>query len=150
VMADDKPNGNTGAGISLFGGTGAIVGGTSGVGRNVISNNGAGIEVRGATVARTVIRGNLIGTDTAGTQAQGNKTPGIWVSDASGVTIGGSTVGEKSGGRNVISANGREGILLEDAADVAILNNYIGVNTHGSVPLPNGSHGVLLSDTFEV
>jgi hypothetical protein len=149
VMADDTRNGNTNAGVFLIGGADTTVG-ASGAGRNVISNNGTGVQVKGATVTGTVIRGNLIGTNLAGTQAQGNRTAGIWVSGATGVTIGGPAGGANSGDRNVISGNAHEGILLESASGVAVLNNSIGLAANGSVALGNGSHGVLLSDTSNV
>src|SRR5262249_20353632 len=67
IMADDTRNGNVGAGIFLFGGSKTTIGGTNGLGLNVISNNATGIEVSGAATG-TVIRGNLIGTNLAGTQ----------------------------------------------------------------------------------
>jgi hypothetical protein len=152
VMADDTPNDNSDAGITLLGGANTTVGG-AGAGRNVISNNLVGIQVRGADVTGTVIAGNFIGTNRAGTQALGNGKAGVWVSDATGVAIGGTT----DAARNVISGNGSasvtdggQGILLERASDVAVLNNYIGLDVHGVVPLANLSHGVLLSDTFNV
>src|SRR5262249_32879425 len=130
VMADDTPNGNTGPGIALSGGSNTAVGGSSGVGRNVVSNNATGILVSGADVSGTVIRGNLIGTNLAGTQAQGNKNAGVWVKDAGGVTIGGPAAADKPGDRNVISGNAQQGILLDSASDVALLHNYIGLAGH--------------------
>src|SRR5262249_19585789 len=150
VMADGTRNGNSGNGISLFGGSNTTIGGSIGLGRNVISNNGTGIEVSGAAVTGTVIRGNLIGTNLAGTQAQGNRGPGLRVTDARAVTIGGPPRRAQPGRRNVISGNGQEGILLESASDVAIGNNYIGLAANGSTRLANGSHGIQLADTSDV
>ena len=100
--------GNAGDGIS-------IQGGASGQhhrrrrrgARNVIAGNlGDGSVFDGIGSTDNVIRGNYIGLDAAGTTAIGNGGSGIWLSGASGKTIGGTA----PGARNVIAGNLVDGI----------------------------------------
>jgi hypothetical protein len=79
---------------------------------NVISgNHGGGGSGRGIVVANgisnNVIQGNLIGTDATGTQPLGNGLGGVEIFGAANV-IGGTDLMA----RNVISGNGRNGILM--------------------------------------
>src|SRR5262249_33472458 len=130
---------NSGNGITITGSTGVQVGGaTSGAG-NVISRNerdGVAIEF---SSAHTLLQGNLIGVDFTGTQIASNFGNGVSVSNSSATTIGGTS----SAARNVISANGRDGITLTSSADGAlILGNYIGTDITGTIRTANLGNGV--------
>jgi hypothetical protein len=96
--------GNGVAGVSIYGSTDNMIGGTTPARRNIISGNGAGVADYGGSA--NVVAGNYIGTDVSGSNALGN-ADGVDVSSAFGDRIGGS--GPFQG--NVISAD-RIGIDL--------------------------------------
>jgi hypothetical protein len=121
--------------------------------------NGLWITGGGSTVRGLVIRqftlsgiyvsnaggntivGNYIGTDVTGLLDRGNGAHGIHIdSDTGGNTIGGVTVPL----RNVISANGSNGILLQATSANVVNGNYIGVDKNGAPNLGNGGHGILI------
>jgi hypothetical protein len=102
-----------------------VVGGVSASDRNIISgNNIAGINVN-AGVTGTLIQGNYIGLNAAGTTAIANPT-GIAMGGTGG-TIGGTA----TGARNVISGNGT-GLNLGGSSNT-VAGNYIGTNGAGAV-----------------
>lgn len=86
------------------------------------------------------IRGNLIGTNAAGTGDLGNGTDGIWMQTES--VLVGDTV---AGGRNVISGNGRHGIFVDAFSySNSIVGNYIGTDINGNAAIPNDENGVMV------
>ncbi len=90
-----------------------------------------------------VIRGNLIGTNGAGTEAIPNGQDGIHVRAATNTLIGG--FGPTPSGRNIISGNGGHGIILRDqASQTRISGNYIGTAADGVSPLGNTGNGIFL------
>lgn len=132
--------------------------------RNVISgNNGAGIYL-GDDSYDVAIRGNLIGTNAAGTAAIGNAVAGILVTDlvppleeggelilgelriggASGVLGGGAGLGDG----NLISGN-PVGIIVDDrdgaVSNATIVGNLIGTNLAGTGAVPNTEAGIRVS-----
>ena len=136
-----------GVGIFVTGNKNEIGGLTAGD-RNVISGNfGSGIEMRGVG---NVVHGNFIGTDAGGTKAVPNAASGIRVTGRDHV-IGGLTSAE----RNVIAGNGIEpnlkdgdsfyegnGIYIENAVNIKIQGNFIGVDAFGRAALPNKGYGI--------
>ena len=140
---------NIGNGIFILGGaSGVRIGSNSdGVGdgeeRNIVSGNqGSGIVVSGSGTNDTVVAGNYIGTNAAGTASISNTSVGVFVtSGAARTLIGGSS----SSARNVISGNTSEvGIFVSVASttDTKIQGNYIGTNASGSGALANGRRGI--------
>jgi CSLREA domain-containing protein len=115
---------------------------------NLVSGNtGSGLQVYGDN---TIVRGNLIGVNTAGTAAIGNSR-GIFVNGTEGFTpsniiIGGTTAAQ----RNVISGNISptlgNGIAVAgaNASNVTITGNYIGTNAAGTAAIPNRLAGISL------
>lgn len=157
---------NGGSGIRLgFGTSNCLIGGImlenltdleSGaavlpMGRNIISGNREhGILVESA--GNTRIIANHIGVSVQGNQALGNGTDGIRVSGLSlNTRIGTDSDGVFDLGEgNIISANGRRGIMLTDlSARTVIAGNHIGVGADGVTALGNGHEGVLIDNVDE-
>jgi hypothetical protein len=147
--ANPLPNGTPGGlsnagGITILGGSGNSIGGTTAGDGNVISANyysgsgGSGITL--LDNGGDLVAGNWIGTDATGTVAGlGNSGPGVAISSGSGDTIGGMT--QAAG--NVISGNSGDGLVLDSDGSL-VEGNLIGTDTTGSQPLPNGEDGILI------
>ena len=93
---------------------------------NVISGNMAGI----VAASNTTIQGNRIGTNATGTTAIPNTNEGISL-EGSNSLIGGLTNGQG----NLISGNGQDGILLNNANTNTIVGNLIGTDAAGTADL---------------
>ena len=130
-------------GIGVFTDTsGNIIGGVAAGAGNVLSGNTTyGIYIFGPDVNSNYVRGNLIGTDVAGTNAlpNGGWGIGIW-NYANNNIIGGTT----AGARNVISGNTGYGygIAIGTANSNVVEGNYIGTDISGKAAIPNGFAGV--------
>lgn len=145
------PLGNDDDGIAIHGGSHNQIGGDTPQSRNVISSNGAnGIEIEGyndcdsfvpsgnspvcivSLAAENSVQGNLIGTDTTGSEDMGNTRDGIeiFISHAD-PAFPNRVLG------NVVSGNDSDGIKLF-ANGTVILGNHIGVNAEGTAAIPNG------------
>ena len=112
---------------------------------NALSGNRFdGIEVSGANTTANVILGNLIGLSADSNATLPNLLEGVAVyAGAHHNTIGGST----SQARNVISGNGRHGVLFSafngPGADFNVVAGYyVGVDPSGIAAMPNGEVGV--------
>ncbi len=126
--------GNKGSGI-LIGGTDVVVGGTAAGAGNVISGNGTGITLGDefgshltAHADRTVIQGNLIGTQADGVGPLGNKAAGIYFFASANSTIG----GPDRGAGNVIAFND-SGIIATRTEDAILSNRIYGNNSRGII-----------------
>jgi CSLREA domain-containing protein len=100
--------------------------------RNVISGNPVAVLFYFSDHA--ALRGNYIGTNSAGTEAVEGSGPVI-VQGAFLTTIG-------IGAGNVIAGSSGAGIELQGARETAIWSNLIGLAADGTTPLPNASDGV--------
>ncbi len=113
------------------------IGGTAGGSGNLISgNNGNGILFSNAAPG-SLVEGNRIGTNAAGTAAVANGG-GIGLNFASGEIIGGTT----AAARNIISGNTVVGIDLNASSNVVIEGNWIGTNAAGTAAL-GSTYGIL-------
>ena len=125
-------------GASQPGGSGFAVLAASTTIRGLVINGfkGTGIDL---SASSCIIEGNFIGTNAAGTGAQGNFDPGITVNQ-SGNTIGGTT----AAARNLISGNIGNGILIANAfaSGNQILGNFMGTTVSGASQLPNGTDNI--------
>jgi CSLREA domain-containing protein len=124
-------------GVIIVDGSGNTIGGTVSAAGNVISGNkhsGVDIETFNPSTG-TLIQGNLIGTNPAGTAAFGNLV-GVYIGNASGNIIGGNS----KGARNVISGNSY-GITIYTVSNGTAANrvegNFIGTDAAGNAALNN-------------
>ena len=121
------------------------IGGTvAGAGNLISGNGGFGIVIFGPNggASGNLVQGNFIGTDVSGTQAVGNVGDGIVLSSAPDNTVGGTT----AAARNVISGNGKYGVVIESSPSTGNLvqGNFIGTDVSGTSPLGNANHGVII------
>src|SRR5271157_3503954 len=134
--------GNNGTGVLIDNGaTNNTIGGTGAGAGNVISGNSSdGIDI---SSDGNLVQDNFIGTDVTGTQALGNHFDGIFVSNSSSNTIGGTTT---AAARNVSSGNQRFGIWIFGALSTGNLvqGNFIGTDLTGTANLRNSDDGVLI------
>src|SRR6185436_6109630 len=123
-------------GISITNSAGNLIGGSGAGQRNVISGNTQnGIVLNGLSASNTVIQGNFIGLNPAGTAARANSVNGVLLNGAPFNTVGGSAAGQG----NVISANTQQGVRIEgtNAFFNTIRGNVIGLNAASTTALPN-------------
>jgi hypothetical protein len=145
------------SGARVATGVNNLIGGSVPAARNIISGNNAQegnliIEPRFGsaepTPSGTLIRGNYIGTNAAGTAAvhpQAGARPGVVVIVGAGTVIGGTDVGA----RNVISGNS-DGIQTTETSltlpvQLTVQGNFIGVDVTGLTALPNAGYGIFFT-----
>ena len=123
------------------------IGGAASGERNIISANfNEGIQLN-TGVNNTVIKGNYIGVGADGVTALGNINQGINIfgndqASSDGTIVGGSAIGEY----NIISANGNDGIFLQNNVNDSIIQgNYIGTDQTATVNLGNGIDGIQIA-----
>jgi hypothetical protein len=126
------------SGVLISSALGVVVGNTTPLERNLLSGNIFDVQVV-AGGDGTVVRGNLVGTNAAGTagiSGVGELGAGIFVLGASNVTIGGATVAD----RNVIA--GLLGYGIATDGTTTIQGNYIGTDVTGTQALGNLAGGI--------
>jgi len=121
------------------------IGGTTTAARNVISGNGGRGIFLSTQSSGSLIQGNFIGTNFAGTAALPNNSGGIFSDGNGNNTIGGTA----DGARNIISGNrDNAGIFVSSASTSlpgdTIQGNFIGTDLTGTVAVGN-SIGVWLN-----
>jgi hypothetical protein len=129
--------GNGREGIHL-GGSAATVSGNLIAGNNTAnSNTSAGLDTGGGD--GTLVQGNRIGVNAAGTAALADPKSGVSVA-GSNTTIGGTT----PAARNVISGNGLHGVHLANgfSSGNLVQGNYIGTNAAGTIAIANALNGI--------
>lgn len=122
-----------------------LIGGTTSAARNVVGGNNYGVVIAGASATGNTISGNYVGLNAAGTAAIANSI-GIGVEGAAtGNTIGGTS----TAARNVASGNTQMGVLLQNAGTSSntVAGNYLGTNATGTAAVPNGTHGVSITNS---
>jgi CSLREA domain-containing protein len=126
----------------LAAGNNTQIGGTTPAARNLISGIGnAGISSSIFPVNATVIQGNLIGTNAAGTAAIPNGA-GIFL--GSGATFTNTIVGGSvPGAGNVISGNINGGMDV-GGTNLVIQGNYVGTDATGNAALGNAPYGIVV------
>jgi titin len=139
---------NTLAGVRIQGCSNVVGGVATGRG-NVISGNGQqGVWLVGTNgnVTGNMIQGNLIGLDVTGANSLGNGDAGVGITSAANNQVGGTTAGT----RNVLSANGGEGIFLNGAGTTnnVVQGNYIGTDATGMTEHGNVYEGITVQDAI--
>jgi hypothetical protein len=109
-------------------------------GRNVISGNAIGVDVRGS---RNVIQANFIGTDASGTVRLANES-GMEVNGALNL-VGGTG----PGAGNVISGNRRWGVHVRGSRNT-VQGNRIGTDLSGTALLGNEFNGVRVNGSYHL
>src|ERR1043165_6776506 len=119
------------------------VGGTNAGEGNLISGNLDSGVIIVHTTHDNLVRGNLIGTNLAGSVALPNQNDGVQIFDtASNNIVGGST----AAARNVISGNSRDGVRVGSTGTGNVVSrNLIGTATDGSDAVANGEDGGLIA-----
>lgn len=117
------------------------IGGTTAGSGNVISGNAGngGWGVRFSAGTSSLVQGNFVGTNAAGTAGLGNAAEGIFL-NGSACTIGGTVVGA----RNIVSGNAGIGVRLNLGGTNQVQGNYIGTNAAGTGVIGNLDSGVSL------
>ena len=137
---------NLGAGVHIINAPGTIIGGPGDATRNIISGASGGtaahgIHIEGISASGTLIRGNYIGTNAAGTADLGNIGSGIYINNAPNTVIGGLVLNQINE-RNVISGNDNGAqiyITGSSASGTQIKGNYVGLNAAGDAIINSGS-----------
>ena len=132
AAGDGQQNNGVSLAVNADGNTirGNAIGGNNVAGIHMDTNGIDGVD-------GTVITGNLIGTNAAGTGVASNGY-GVIVAGAAN-EIGGP---EQPADANVIAGNSIDGVLITDGVDNRVQGNRIGVNASGTQDLGNGGNGV--------
>jgi parallel beta-helix repeat protein len=137
-VAGDVALGNSSYGVAVLSTSSvdALIGGTQAGARNIISGNGnSGIKLNGAT--NSMVQGNYIGTNLAGTAALLNNGSGVEV-----ITLNAVIGGNQAGAGNLISGNAMHGIDISNGTNHTIQGNLIGTNAAGTSAIGNALCGL--------
>jgi hypothetical protein len=151
LLANNRVGTDVGGAFALGNAVGVLLGdGASGntvglpvaQGGNLVSGNvGAGVTLDGAATSGNLVQGNYVGTDLYGAAPLGNGGPGIYLSGASGNTVGGAA--PLAG--NLVSGNLGHGVLLDGGASADLVaGNVVGTDLGLALVLGNGGDGVVL------
>ena len=131
------------AGVGIYNGAQSnLIGGTTTSARNVISGNGEqGVAVGYPGTSENTIEGNYIGVNATGTAAISNTWAGV---NFFGGAVSNLVGGILPGMGNVISGNGIQGVLIQDAGTEinSVQGNLIGLNATGNSAVPNLQSGI--------
>lgn len=135
---------NQNSGINCNSAGSNTIGGTDWASHNVISGNRMdGIVINGDGARHNNIWGNYIGTNAAGNGRLGNGDYGVEISQ-SNTYVGGNQYGMG----NVISANGKSGVVLwlSSAYGNVVQGNYVGTDSTGTRDIGNVTRGIECSN----
>ena len=141
--------GNANNGITIVSSPNNLIGGVVAGAGNVISGNGNyGIEVDGPSSNGTLIQGNFIGTNAAGSASVSNGNDGIWLNAVTGATLGGTL----SAARNLVSGNTSagslaDGIWIDGGTGNIVEGNDIGTDITGAANLGNYHDGITIESS---
>src|SRR6185503_20574451 len=114
--------------------------GGSGQAANVISGNLLVIDISGASANDNVVRFNNIGANASGSQALGNRTNGVRITNgASRNRIGGSVSG---GVDNLVYGSAGDGVIILSGTANLVQGNWFQVNNGNGVGIGSSSNTV--------
>ena len=148
----DAELGNSGAGVWISGFSPTFTVDRNIIRGNVSSGGGYGFFIEsdsGGQTDGTVVEGNLIGTNAAGTAAIPNGSGIEILSGGPGDVVANTRIGGPNpADANVISGNLGHGVVVRGAAatGTTMQNNLIGVDATGTAPLGNSFFGVRLAE----
>jgi hypothetical protein len=135
IVVDGSSIGTDPDGLTIVSGhstiQGLVIGGFDGNGIVLTANGG------------NIITGNFIGTNAAATAVMANTMNGVEIENTANNTIGGTT----PAARNIISGNGRDGVLITgvNATGNQVQGNFIGTDITGTMALANDTGVELVS-----
>ena len=118
-----------GFGLFVMGANNTIGGTSTGAGNVISGNTNIGISVA-AGAAATMLQGNRIGTNAAGTTPLPNGSHGV-ILDGAGTIVGGTA----AGAANIIANNGLAGVRVNSGTGHAVLGNAIFSNANLGIDL---------------
>jgi titin len=137
-----KASGNAGLangsnGLEIQGSNNSIGGATVYFARNFFCGNGNDGLLIDSSASGNRVLGSFIGLDVSGTHGVGNVANGVEVA-GSGNTIGGITASDGSVVTQVISANGKDGVLIDSGATGNLVQgNQVGTDYTGTSAMAN-------------
>jgi hypothetical protein len=137
--------GNGGDGVMVWGANNTVGGDVPGAGNLISANAGNGVELYGGGATGNLVQGNLIGTDTSGTNPLGNTRDGILAATA-GNTIGDST----TTGANTVAFNQGDGLVNSAGSGNTVLQNTIFSNGPQGLPAPPYTGPALPAATAQI
>ena len=116
---------------------------------NIISGNGGdGVLIEGQAAQSNMLEGNFIGTDVTGLVPDGNRGNGVAIVSANNNALFGTTPIDQNNPfvfYNVISGNGRNGLLINNSNGTTVYANFFGLGANNSTPVGNRLDGVLIN-----
>jgi hypothetical protein len=131
-------------GVLIGPGRNNAIGGIAPTAQNVIAGNRTDGILLTTAAGLNVVQSNLIGVGVNGALPLGNQRSGIRIEGTENL-IGGPSAAT----RNVISANGRNGVEIVGATATGnrVQNDVIGADAGGTASLGNAGHGVYVDAT---
>ncbi len=134
--------GNLANGIESAGSSNTI-GGTVSGNKNILSGNGNDGVLLDSTATNNLLQGNDVGTDYTGKNPLGNSGNGIEVAGSNNM-LGGTA----SGAGNIISANGKSGVLVSAGSGDTVSRNSIFANLGLGISLASGANNNIAAPTL--
>ena len=131
-------------GLAVSGGRGFTIKGTNGAPQVISGNGWVGLSFSGTGSVGCVVYGNYIGTDVTGMHGLRNANYGLYMDNAAGVSVGGSSATM----RNVIAGQTGYNVAIQNGSyNNAVVANYIGVGSNGVTVVTNLMTGVLINNS---